>query len=196
MTISHSSNIIFHIDPERSIITEAKYIYSPNYDLRPDNVEIDLLVIHGISLPPGEFLDQSGEYITQLFTNKLEPDKHPYFKEIYQLKVSCHCFITRNGELIQYVPFKYRAWHAGESNFNGKSNCNDFSIGIELEGSDEQAYTTKQYHTLIPLIHTIRNVYKKITINNIVGHQHIAPNRKTDPGAYFDWQQLHTKLLI
>lgn len=183
-------NDILTIDPKTSIINGAKYIHSPNYDKRPTGIEVDLLVIHGISLPPGNFNKKSINYITDLFTNNLDPKQHPYFKEIYQLKVSCHCLIRRNGQLIQYVPFKYRAWHAGVSHFNNKDNCNDFSIGIELEGTDYLPYTDRQYKTLIPLIRSIRNVYQKISINNIVGHSDIAPGRKKDPGQYFNWQIL------
>ena len=186
--------MIIEIDPEQSIITSAKYIYSPNYDLRPNNTEIDLLVIHGISLPPGNFSKKSEQYITDLFTNKLNPNTHPYFKDIFQLKVSCHCLIRRNGKLLQYVPFKYRAWHAGKSYFNGKTDCNDFSIGIELEGTDDLPYTTKQYHILTNLIYAICRNYPKITLNNIVGHSHIAPDRKTDPGNHFNWKKLHKML--
>jgi AmpD protein len=182
------------IDLEKSIVTNAKYICSPNYDLRPEGTEIDLLVIHGISLPPGKFSAASKQYITDLFTNQLDPNKHPYFKDIFQLKVSCHCFITRNGGIIQYVPFKYRAWHAGKSYFNDRTNCNDFSIGIELEGTDDLPYTTKQYKILTNLIYAICNIYPKITPNNIVGHCHIAPDRKTDPGDHFNWKKLHKML--
>lgn len=185
---------ILTIDPKTSIINGAKYIYSPNYDQRPKGVEVDLLVIHGISLPPGNFNKKSIGYITDLFTNNLDPNQHSYFKEIYQLRVSCHCLIARNGKLIQYVPFKYRAWHAGVSNFNERDNCNDFSIGIELEGTDYLPYTDRQYKTLIPLIKTIRNAYPKIS-NNIVGHSDIAPGRKQDPGQYFNWQILSKYLL-
>ena len=179
-----------NIDQQSSLVVGGKYIYSPNYDLRPDNTEINLLVIHGISLPPGEFSSKSEEYITNLFTNKLDPNEHPYFQEIYQRKVSCHCLIKRDGRLIQYVPFKYRAWHAGVSYFNGRENCNDFSIGIELEGSDDIPYAEAQYQILLPLINAIRKIYPGITTSNIVGHCHIAPNRKTDPGNSFDWGRL------
>jgi AmpD protein len=182
------------IDLEKSIVTNAKYICSPNYDLRPEGTEIDLLVIHGISLPPGKFSAASKQYITDLFTNQLDPNKHPYFKDVFQLKVSCHCFITRNGGIIQYVPFKYRAWHAGKSYFNDRTNCNDFSIGIELEGTDDLPYTNKQYKVLTNLIYAICNIYPKITLNNIVGHCHIAPDRKTDPGDHFNWEKLHKML--
>lgn len=190
MMISHfnnfNNNII--IDRQSGLISGVEYIYSPNYDLRPDGTEITLLVLHGISLPPGEFSSKSHQYMTNLFTNTLDPNQHPYFEKIYQLEVSCHCLIKRDGRLIQYVPFNYRAWHAGTSCFNGRENCNDFSIGIELEGADDIPYTPAQYQVLLPLIKAIRHIYPKIIAKNIVGHCHIAPNRKTDPGNSFDWE--------
>lgn len=189
MTSLSNKKTIQHltIDPTTNLVVGATYVCSPNYDLRPDNTEIDLLVLHGISLPPGEFIAKSEQYLNNLFTNTLDPEEHPYFQEIYQLKVSCHCLIKRDGKLIQYVPFNYRAWHAGISYFNGKNNCNDFSIGIELEGSENLAYTKEQYKILLPLINLIRKTYPKITKDHIVGHCDIAPDRKTDPGSLFDW---------
>jgi len=177
-------NDILTIDPKTSIINGAKYIHSPNYDERPSGMEVDLLVIHGISLPPGNFNKKSINYITDLFTNNLNPKQHPYFKEIYQLKVSCHCLIRRNGQLIQYVPFKYRAWHAGISCFNNKENCNDFSIGIELEGDDATPFEEAQYKTLQILLGALRGV---LPIKAVTSHAHVAPDRKTDPGPCFDW---------
>lgn len=189
MTSLSNKKTIQHltIAPTTNLVVGATYVCSPNYDLRPDNTEIDLLVLHGISLPPGEFIAKSEQYLNNLFTNTLDPEEHPYFQEIYQLKVSCHCLIKRDGKLIQYVPFNYRAWHAGISYFNGKNNCNDFSIGIELEGSENLAYTKAQYKILLPLINLIRKTYPKITKDHIVGHCDIAPDRKTDPGSLFDW---------
>jgi N-acetyl-anhydromuramoyl-L-alanine amidase len=182
------------IDLNHHVVNQARFVPSPNYDLRPHNTEIDLLVIHCISLPPGEFNNQSEQYITDLFLNKLDPNIHPYFKEIYQLKLSCHSLINRKGSLIQYVPFNFRAWHAGVSYFNGKEKCNDFSIGIELEGIDHIPYTKEQYQTLIALIKLILKHYPKITPTNIVGHCHIAPSRKTDPGDLFDWELIRNNL--
>lgn len=176
------------LDPVSTILIGSNYIPSPNFDARPEHTEISLLVIHGISLPPNQFDTDSEVNIVNFFTNKLDPNLHPYFKEIHELKVSCHCLITRTGKLIQFVPFKHRAWHAGKSDFAGKTNCNDFSIGIELEGSDEVPYTAEQYQTLKVLIEVIRKCYPKITADNIVGHCHIAPDRKTDPGKLFDWE--------
>ncbi len=181
------NDINLTIDPNRSLIIQAECINSPNYDLRPENTKINLLVIHGISLPPGEFLPRSEKYIKDLFSNQLDPNIHPYFKTIADLKVSCHCLIMRSGKLLQFVPFKYRAWHAGKSDFKGRENCNDFSIGIELEGSDDMPYTNIQYQVLKSVINAIQTVYPLIKSNRIVGHSDIAPNRKTDPGKYFNW---------
>ncbi len=160
---------------------------SPNCNNRPDPTDISLLVIHCISLPPGEF---DNTYIDQLFCNSLNPDDHPYFKEIHQLTVSAHLLIKRNGSCVQYVPFDKRAWHAGESNYDGQNNCNDFSIGIELEGTESVAYTEAQYERLIVVINTLLKTYPKLSRQRITGHSEIAPGRKTDPGASFDWQKI------
>lgn len=180
------------IDISRGLISPARYRTSPNCNARPENTEIDLIVIHNISLPPNEF--NGAHYIDALFTNTLDPHLHPYFAEISHLRVSSHCFIDRLGEITQYVPFTERAWHAGESIFLGRPNCNDYSIGIELEGADEIPYTDVQYGVLAELIRLIRAVYPKITLDRIVGHSTIAPRRKTDPGPAFDWELL-AKLL-
>lgn len=161
------------------------FIPSPNCDERPADTEIDLLVIHGISLPPGEF---GGDAINALFTNQLDPKAHPAFHSIADLKVSAHILIRRDGEVIQYVPFKKRAWHAGESSFQGRTRCNDFSIGIELEGADTVPYEPIQYQRLAALTQVLMQFYPGITQQRIVGHSDIAPGRKTDPGAAFDWQ--------
>lgn len=165
----------------------SQYIPSPNFNDRPAETDINLLVIHGISLPPNEF---GGDYVAQLFTNQLNPAEHPYFQEIAALRVSAHVFIRRTGEVIQFVPLNKRAWHAGESSFQGRNNCNDFSIGIELEGTDVLPYETVQYQQLIRLIKVIRQGYPAITLDRIVGHSDIAPGRKTDPGEAFDWDYL------
>lgn len=164
-------------------ISSAKRCVSPNYYELHDRV-ISLLVIHNISLPPGNF---SGSYIDQFFTNSLDPKEHPYFQEISHLKVSSHLFIRRNGELIQYVPFNKCAHHAGESNFQGRSKCNDFSVGIELEGTDVDPYTDEQYSRLIEITKVLISKWPAITLDRIVGHSDIAPGRKTDPGASFNW---------
>ena len=167
-------------------IENAKQVPSPNWDERPAGTRVNLLVIHNISLPPEEF---GGPWIEQLFQNELDPDQHPYFSEIADLCVSAHCLIRRDGELIQFVPLDKRAWHAGTSCYCDQNNCNDFSIGIELEGSDNQAFTEEQYQRLAELTKTIQQRYPDITKNRIVGHSDIAPGRKTDPGPYFDWHK-------
>ncbi len=178
------------IDVSTGIIQGANFHFSPNFDERPRDQEIDLLVVHNISLPPGEF---GGKYVHALFSNQLHPDEHEYFKEIAHLKVSSHLFIRRNGELWQFVPLTKRAWHAGTSAFEGKENCNHFSIGIELEGTDDIPYTPQQYEQLAQVTRLLMQYYP-ITIDRIVGHSDIAPERKTDPGPSFDWQ--HYKELV
>lgn len=169
----------------------ARQLESPNYDLRPDPEDISLLVVHCISLPPEQF---GGDYIDQLFCNCLKPGDHPFFKEVYQMKVSAHLLIRRDGTLVQYVPFNCRAWHAGLSHFQGKERCNDFSIGIELEGSVKQAYEDVQYERLIAVTRALCVHYPKLNRKRIVGHSDIAPGRKTDPGPFFDWQKLYLGL--
>lgn len=172
------------IDVATGRLSDARYVPSPNYNERPLDAVIDLLVIHNISLPPGEF---GGSYIDALFTNALDPSIHPYFAEIAHFEVSSHCLIRRDGEIVQYVPFNKRAWHAGDSYFDGQEDCNDFSIGIELEGADEIPYEPIQYIVLANLVSVLKKAYPKITDNRIVGHSTIAPLRKTDPGSAFDW---------
>ena len=172
------------IDLDQGRLDEATYIPSPNHNQRPPNSGVDLLVIHGISLPPGEF---GGPYIAELFTNRLDPTQHPYFAQIQHLKVSSHLLIRRDGALIQFVPFHLRAWHAGQSVHEGREGCNDFSIGIELEGTDHNAYEPVQYTQLAAVTRAILQAYPAITRERIVGHSDIAPGRKTDPGPYFDW---------
>jgi AmpD protein len=157
-------------------------IPSPNCDARPISTPLTLLVIHNISLPPGEFGTHS---VSQLFTNQLNPDAHPYFKQLEGLKVSAHFLIRRDGAIIQFVSCNKRAWHAGVSSWQGRAACNNFSLGIELEGSDLVAFDDKQYAALARLIRLLLRHYP--TIQHIVGHSDIAPGRKTDPGPYFDW---------
>lgn len=184
------------IDSQSGLLKEAEYSHSPNFDARPVGCPIDLLVIHGISLPPGEF---GSEDVKALFTNTLDPNKHPYFQTIAELKVSSHLFIRRNGEIMQFVPFTQRAWHAGRSCFQTRENCNDFSIGIELEGTDTLAYTEAQYQQLTKAVFAIMQAYPLINEQQIVGHSDIAPGRKTDPGAGFDWpyfRQLLKNILV
>ena len=172
---------------EQHRLTNAKQIPSPNYDDRPNPVDISLLVIHCISLPPGEF---DNPYIDQLFCNVLDPDAHPYFKEIHQLTVSAHLLIKRDGSCVQYVPFNKRAWHAGKSSYQGKERCNDFSIGIELEGTESIPYTEAQYIQLAEVIDSLLKAYPNLSKQQITGHSDIAPGRKNDPGASFDWQRI------
>jgi AmpD protein len=173
------------LDKRAEWLDGIRKIESPNYDDRPDNTDITLLVIHGISLPPGEF---GGGNIERLFMNDLDPGTHPYFAEIAGNRVSAHVFIDRVGKITQYVPFNRRAWHAGPSEFKGRQRCNDFSIGVELEGCDDQPYTDVQYTQLAALTKVIMKQWPAINLENIVGHCHIAPDRKTDPGPQFDWQ--------
>jgi len=162
----------------------ARIVKSPNFDARPPGTRIDLLVIHSISLPPGQF---GGPWIDDLFSNRLDPQVHPFFETIHQAKVSAHLLIRRDGEVVQYVAFSARAWHAGASNFQGRETCNNFSIGIELEGFDDQAFEDVQYQRLVDISHAIMHAYPGITPDRITGHEHIAPGRKTDPGPFFDW---------
>ena len=169
----------------------AKQVASPNCDDRPDADDISLLVIHCISLPPGEF---GNVCIDQLFCNQLNPDEHPYFKEIHKLTVSSHLVIKRTGEIVQYVPFDKRAWHAGQSCYEGRERCNDFSIGIELEGTETVAYTEAQYLELAAIVKVLLNTYPRLTAQRIAGHSDIAPRRKTDPGEAFDWQKFYCLL--
>ncbi|MDT8427741.1 MAG: 1,6-anhydro-N-acetylmuramyl-L-alanine amidase AmpD [Pseudomonadales bacterium] len=164
---------------------DARQLNSPNCSERPAGMEIDLLVIHSISLPPGQF---GSNDIDALFTNALNPDRHPYFAGIAHLRVSAHLLIRRDGSMTQYVPFNKQAWHAGQSEYQGRSNCNEFSIGIELEGCDEQAFTERQYQQLARITRALLQHYPKLDSKRIVGHSEIAPGRKTDPGPCFDWR--------
>lgn len=173
-----------HVDVHTGLLDVAFQMNSPNYDARRIAGDIDLLVIHGISLPPGEF---GGPYIEQLFTNRLDPAGHPYFADIADLRVSAHLLVRRDGALYQFVPFTCRAWHAGESRFGAHEGCNDFSIGIELEGTDTIPYTGAQYRTLVAVTRALQRAYPAIRDTHIVGHCDIAPGRKTDPGPAFDW---------
>ena len=168
------------------LIEQVDYIPSPNCDNFPDPQAVNLLVIHCISLPPGEF---GGNGIKQLFTNQLDPNRHPYYKDIATMKVSAHVLIRRDGKLIQFVPFNKRAWHAGQSMFMQQSHCNDFSFGIELEGTEDRLFTESQYTQLAELTRELLNIYPKIVRQRIVGHDAIAAPRKTDPGRYFNWQK-------
>jgi len=168
-------------------VGNARWQISPNQDVRPENTQIDLVVIHHISLPPGEFRNQaSSQHIVDFFQNKLDPKAHPYFTEIANQKVSSHFLITRSGELIQFVSTSNKAWHAGVSSFLGRDRCNDFSIGIEMEGDGDSPFEAAQYQVLANLIGNLASTYPHL---QFAGHSDIAPNRKTDPGMYFDWKK-------
>lgn len=172
------------------VLSGAAYVPSPNCDDRPGGATIELLVVHSISLPPGEF---GGPGIVELFTNRLDPRAHPYYREIQGHKVSSHFLIRRDGELIQFVPCARRAWHAGQSGWRGRNRCNDFSVGVELEGADDQAFADSQYAVLADLARTLKRAYP---IQDCVGHSDIATplGRKTDPGPYFDWARFRAML--
>lgn len=172
---------------KNGVLNSARYNPSPHHDIRPDKTEIDMIVVHCISLPPAKF---GNHHIEDFFCGKLDHSLHPYFETIKSLRVSSHILIKRNGEVIQFVPFDKRAWHAGESFFQGRERCNDFSIGIELEGTDDMPYEKIQYEKLAEIIKTLQKKYPAITRDRIVGHSDIAPGRKTDPGPLFDWHSL------
>lgn len=186
-----STSFSFQVSTESGIVTPALQCPSPNQDERPQDSVPELIVIHGISLPPGQY---GGPFIEALFTNSLDPAEHPYFREINSLRVSAHLLIRRDGELIQFVPLTRRAWHAGDSTFRGRSCCNDYSIGIELEGTDEDPYTDAQYTRLSMLLAAIIVAYPTVSSRCIAGHCDIAPARKSDPGPVFDWLRLYDDL--
>lgn len=173
------------LNSETGWLDDQRKIASPHYDARPDKNDIRLIVIHNISLPPGEF---GGGYIDQLFAGTLDSSAHPYFGEINR-RVSAHVMIDRFGKLTQYVSFYDRAWHAGISSFNGREQCNDFSIGIELEGTDTDNFTDQQYDQLGQLVGVLLSSFPRLSQETIVGHSDIAPGRKTDPGPCFDWHR-------
>lgn len=168
-------------------LEQARFIASPHCDARPPDTPVSLIVVHGISLPAGQF---GLHYITDLFLGQLDTNAHPSFAPLAQLRVSAHLLIRRNGEVIQYVPFDQRAWHAGVSSWQGQTACNDFSIGIELEGTDEVPYSDAQYQQLGKVIEALRAAYPTISEQAVTGHEHIAPGRKTDPGPVFDWPRI------
>jgi AmpD protein len=161
-----------------------RIVDSPNHDERPPGTEISLVVLHSISLPPGEY---GGGDIERLFTNCLDPDAHPYFREICGLKVSAHFLVRRDGSVVRFVPVERRAWHAGASSWRGRSRCNDFSVGIELEGAEEEPFAPAQYESLVSLLKQLRST---LPLRDIAAHSDVAPGRKTDPGARFDWPRL------
>jgi AmpD protein len=175
------------VDPATGLLTGATQVLSPHWDERPAGASLELIVVHGISLPAGEF---GGPWIDRLFCGDLPAAAHPSFAEVAVLRVSAHGLIRRDGSIRQYVPFGARAWHAGRSSWHGRNACNDFSIGIELEGTDEMPYADAQYAALAALIGALCLAYPSLGVERVVGHSDIAPDRKSDPGLAFDWPRL------
>lgn len=186
-----SKSCLFTVDKATGLLEPAVQCPSPNQDARPGGTDPSIIVVHGISLPPGEF---GGPEIEALFTNRLDWDAHPYFGEIRGMEVSAHLLIRRDGTVIQFVSFAERAWHAGESCFRGHQRCNDFSIGVELEGEGETPYDDRQYPVLQAVIRALCIAYPGISPREVAGHSDIAPGRKTDPGPAFDWFRLYDGL--
>ncbi|MDC0873124.1 1,6-anhydro-N-acetylmuramyl-L-alanine amidase AmpD [Gammaproteobacteria bacterium] len=174
------------INIKDNLIEGVTFHSSPNFDSRPKDTDISLIVIHSISLPPGKY---GGNEIKDFFLNELDTSNHEYFESIKNLKVSSHIVIKRTGEILQFVPFNKRAWHAGISSYLGKENCNDYSIGIELEGTDDSEFTDEQYNSLINLTSSLIRSYPNLSEDRLVGHSDIAPGRKSDPGIFFDWKR-------
>ncbi|HET7649925.1 MAG TPA: 1,6-anhydro-N-acetylmuramyl-L-alanine amidase AmpD [Gammaproteobacteria bacterium] len=185
------ATVRYSVETETGALSGARQLASPHCDDRPAQAGIDLLVIHGISLPPRQF---GGVWIEDFFLGHLRADVHPYFESIAPQRVSAHLLIRRDGEVVQFVPFQRRAWHAGVSIFEGRTACNDFSIGIELEGCDDIPYEATQYNALDAVTHALMQAYPAITPQRIVGHSDIAPGRKTDPGPAFDWPRFRGRL--
>jgi AmpD protein len=179
------------VDLKTGLIPGVRQVASPNCDSRPAGVLADLIVVHGISLPPGDF---GGPWIDRLFTNSLPPEVHPYFAEVGDIRVSAHLVVNRDGAVTQYVSFAQRAWHAGKSVYEGREACNDFSVGVELEGTDTLAYDPAQYAALAKVVAALCTAYPHLSPHRLVGHSDIAPGRKTDPGPAFDWP--HARRLI
>ncbi|MEA3413010.1 MAG: 1,6-anhydro-N-acetylmuramyl-L-alanine amidase AmpD [Pseudomonadota bacterium] len=180
-----------NVDTENGLLDVARQVSSPNCDDRPPGVVPELIVLHNISLPPGEF---GGPWIESLFLNTLDPGDHPFFAGIVRLRVSAHLLVERSGNLVQFVPFHRRAWHAGVSSYQGREACNDFTIGIELEGADDAPYDPRQYAVLAAAIEALTTAYPTLSSGRIRGHEHIASGRKTDPGPWFDWSWLRMML--
>ena len=177
----------FSVHAATGLLIGVRQVLSPHWDERPAGVVPGLIVVHGISLPPGEY---GGPWIERLFCANLPALAHPYFAEVAALRVSSHLLVRRDGQVLQFVPFTQRAWHAGASSWQERSNCNDFSIGIELEGTDDTPYEPAQYQALASLISALCAAYPELTGERVVGHSDIAPGRKSDPGAAFDWGRL------
>ncbi|MBN1237291.1 MAG: 1,6-anhydro-N-acetylmuramyl-L-alanine amidase AmpD [Gammaproteobacteria bacterium] len=181
------------IDIDTGWIRDVRRVPSPNCDARPPGSAPELIVVHGISLPPKDF---GGRWIDDLFVNQLDRRAHPYFETISDLTVSAHVLVTRDGRPTQYVSFDQRAWHAGESCWRGRRACNDFAVGIELEGADDVPYAPQQYDTLARIVAALRRAYPTLRDAEIVGHSDVAPGRKTDPGPAFDWERLMSLLKL
>jgi len=181
------------VDENTGLLDEALFLPSPHCEPRVDQDDVDLIVLHGISLPAGKF---GGVAIDALFLGILNADGHSSYAELAETKVSAHLLIRRKGSITQYVSFHQQAWHAGQSTYAGRERCNDYSIGIELEGTDTQPYEAAQYKSLLEVILALQACYPKITVDRIKGHEHIAPGRKTDPGPAFDWDYLHQQLEV
>ena len=179
------------INIKDNLIEGVTFHSSPNFDSRPKDTDISLIVIHSISLPPGQY---GGNEIKDFFLNELDTSNHEYFESIKNLKVSSHIVIKRTGEILQFVPFNKRAWHAGISSYLGKENCNDYSIGIELEGTDDSEFTDEQYNSLKNLTSALIRSYPNLSEDRLVGHSDIAPGRKTDPGTMFEWKKIINNL--
>jgi len=179
------------VDAPTGLLAGVRQVLSPHFDERPSGAQPELLVVHGISLPPGEF---GGPWIDRLFTGTLPWGAHPYFKEIEGLRASAHALIHRDGRIVQYVPFQLRAWHAGKSEYAGRSACNDFSIGIELEGAETLPYTDAQYEALLGVTAALLSTYPTLSPERIAGHSDIAPGRKSDPWQSFDWARYRAAL--
>jgi len=181
----------FTVDPQTGLLQGARFVPSPDFDARPDGSTPEVLVVHSISLPPGKY---GGGEIEQFFCNCLDKAAHPYFAEICHLHVSAHLLIRRTGEVVQFVPLNERAWHAGESSCEGRARVNDFSIGIELEGTDDSKFEDVQYDVLGQVTLALIAAYPAIKPSRIYGHSEVSPGRKTDPGPLFDWQRY--KLMV
>ena len=190
MTTAAATELL-RIDTATGLLAGVRQVLSPHCDPRPAGTAPTLLVVHGISLPPGEF---GGPWIDRLFSGALPPQAHPYFKEIEGLRASAHALIRRDGQIVQYVPFGERAWHAGKSQYQGRSACNDFSIGVELEGTEDTPYTDAQYTQLVRLTAALLEAYPTLSPEHIVGHRDIAPGRKSDPWESFDWARFRALL--
>ena len=191
LTLQERAQITYTIDPATGLVAGIRQVLSSHCDARPARAVPELIVVHGISLPPGEF---GGPWIEQFFTGNLPAQAHPYFREIQGLRVSAHVLIRRSGAAVQFVPFTQRAWHAGVSSWRGRNACNDFSVGIELEGTDTEPYEAAQYQTLAGLIGALCEAYTTLSYQAIVGHSDIAPGRKSDPGKSFSWPRLRALL--